>query len=165
MKNEAQPTTHDGLITDQAPDSFRITDAKSANWLVRKITELRAYRDRVKEWAEQELHRAAEDEKRLLYIFGTQLQTWAEAEIARSGGQRKSVNLPAGRVGYRTLGSRLVIDNAEAVVQWAKSNCPDAVIVKESLDKEKLNTLLEETGEVPDAGAHVEAAREKFFVE
>ena len=93
------------------------------------------------------------------------MQAWALAEINKLGGRRKSVCLPAGRVGYRKRQSKLVIENADLVIRWAKAACPGAVIVKEKLDKTALTAHLRTTGEVPDNGAHVVPEHEAFFIE
>jgi hypothetical protein len=44
------------------PDTFVVNDAMSANWLLRKIVEARAYAKHVKEWANGELRRAEREE-------------------------------------------------------------------------------------------------------
>ena len=44
------------------PETFAVDDAASANWLVRKIVETRAYAKHVKEWADGELRRAEREE-------------------------------------------------------------------------------------------------------
>jgi hypothetical protein len=67
---------HDGLpavhVTDvetdietlkTIPKQFAIDNEKSANWLVKRIQQSRAYAQKVKEWAEQELRRAAREEQ------------------------------------------------------------------------------------------------------
>lgn len=159
--------SEDHTPTNDAAESsseFRICDEKSANWLVRKVVEARAYRKRVRRWAEREIRQAAEDEKRLLFRYGTQLQAWASDEIRKLRGRRKSVGLPGGRVGYRTAGPKLVIEDVVAVVRWAKTACPEAIILEQRLDKATLNAHLLNSGEIPDHGAHLEPEREQFFI-
>ena len=46
------------LRDDAAPDTSKIKDASSANSIVRKIVEARAYAHDIKKWAEAELRRA-----------------------------------------------------------------------------------------------------------
>jgi hypothetical protein len=57
-RKETAEEVDGGKTSDLAaaiPDSFGVTDASQANWLVRKIKELRAYKTRVKHWAATEL--------------------------------------------------------------------------------------------------------------
>jgi len=146
------------------PESFAVNDARQANWLVRRIVESRQYREHVQEWAAQELKRAEADEARLMYMFGSQLRAWASAEIEGHGGRRKSVALPAGTVGFRTAPVKLIVDDEKSVVAWAKTHHPEMVVVVEQVAKSALNDLLAQTGEIPEAGVHIEPAMEKFFV-
>lgn len=145
-------------------DIFRVSDDESANWVIRKIADARAYAERVAAWAEKEQARAKHEEESLLFRFGEQLKAYARRKIEEQGGRRKSVNLPAGCVGFRKEGPKIVIDDEGVVVEWAKKHHPDLVSVVERLSKGAFNQLVEQTGEVPDHGVHVEAEREKFYV-
>ena len=147
-----------------ASDEFRVCDESSANWVVRKVVEARAYAERVKRWADHEIRRAEQDEERLMYLFGSQLHAWVASEVARFGGRRKSLNLPAGRVGFKKLGMKLVIEDIQAVLQWAKTACPAAVIVKERLDKALLDDHVRRTGALPDHGVSIRPTCDLFFI-
>src|SRR4051812_10376686 len=91
----------DSEILSTIPKEFRIDCEDHANWLIRKISDARQYAARVKEWAEQELRRAQREEQTLLFLFGRQIESWTECEIAKLKGRRKSLALPAGIVGFR----------------------------------------------------------------
>src|SRR5688500_10586408 len=110
---------------------FVIDSPERANWLVRKIVECRQYAARAREFAEREQRRAAREERTLLYLFGRQLETWAAWEIAARGGRQKSISLPAGTVGYRTVGPKLVIDDEAVALAWARQHVPEAVVTTE----------------------------------
>lgn len=144
------------------PTQFEIVDAKTANWLVRKVIEARQYAQRVKEWAELEQRRAEREEQTLLFLFGRQLQGWVRAEIA--SGRKKSVGLPAGTVGFRKVNASLHVDDESAVLLWCKKNCPTAVVRVEKLSRSVLSDHFKATGEIPDDGAHVEPERESFSI-
>jgi len=146
------------------PESFRVHDDASANWVVRQIIERRAYSQRCAEWCEKEQARAKHEEDFFLFRYGQQLREFAQAKIAAAGGRRKTVNLPAGAVGFRSEKSKLVIDDEALVIKWARTNLPNAVTVVEHLSKSELNEHLDHTGELPGAGAHVEPARERFYI-
>ncbi|HSI34764.1 MAG: host-nuclease inhibitor Gam family protein [Phycisphaerae bacterium] len=144
-----------------APHEFHVTDDASANWVVRRIVEARAYLARIKDWAERETRRVQREEEFFFRRFGEELEAWARSQLR---GRRKCVALPAGRIGFRRAAAKLTVTNPEAVLRWARKHCPEAVIVIERLSKSALNKRFKQDGEVPDAGAHVEPEREAFYV-
>jgi hypothetical protein len=150
-------------VLRMVPKHFCIDDEASANWLVRKITSARAYAERVKAFADQELRRAEREERTLLFLFGRQIEMWAKSQIDKLH-NRKSLSLPAGEVGYRTIAPKLVIDDENVVIAWAKNNCQQAVVITEKLSKSELNEYVKTTGSVPDAGAHVDPQTERFYI-
>ncbi len=147
----------------QVPEKFRVTDESSANWVVRRIAEAKAYAEKVSAWAEAETRRAQREQAFFLGRFGPELEAWAHKKIKARGGRQKSNHLPAGRVGYRTKPAKLVINNEPTVITWAKANCPEAINVTERCSKSKLNKHFEATGELPD-GASLEPQRDDFYV-
>jgi phage host-nuclease inhibitor protein Gam len=151
-------------VLKTVPKAFCIEDEKSANWLVRKIMNARAYASRVKEWAEQEQRRAEREEKTLLYLFGRQIEDWARVEIEKLKGKRKSLNLPAGVVGFRQIKPCLQVDDEAAVIRWASENLPAAVTVIERLSRSELKQYFEKTGETPVEGVHVEPGGDRFYI-
>ena len=82
-------------------EGFCVRDESSANWVIRKIAECRSYAERVTVWAAAEIRRAEKEEEFFLFRFGGQLERWASEEIRKLKGRRKSLNLPAGAVGFR----------------------------------------------------------------
>jgi hypothetical protein len=146
------------------PDRFSIHDDATANWVVRKILEARAYAKHCDEWCAREQARARRDEEFLMLRYGPQLHEHARQRIGEQGGRRKSVNLPAGTIGFRHEGAKLLVDDEAKVIEWAKRNRPELVCVVERLSKSGLNQHLEATGEAPDVGVHIEPAREKFYI-
>ena len=131
--------------TNGAAELTRAT-AERANWLVRKILDCRAYWIRAKAFAEREQRRAAREERTLMWLFGRQLEAWAAQEISASGGRAKSIQLPAGILGFRLVGPRLVIDDEAVVTAWAKQHLPHAVVTSERLVKAVLDDAMENTG-------------------
>jgi hypothetical protein len=145
-------------------EQFRIHDDASANWLVRKIVEARTYAKRCNEWCARDEARAQRDEEFLLFRFGEQLIAHARKRIGEQGARRKSLSLPAGVVGFRHEGPKLLVDDETAVIEWAKQHNPELVSTVERLSKSALNQHLEKTGEVPDVGVRIEPARERFYI-
>ena len=151
-------------VLKSIPKQFEVNDEKSANWLVRRIMDSRSYATQVKAWAEAELRRAAREQQTLLFLYGRQIEAWAKDEVAKSKGRRKSLNLPAGCVGFRASPPRIVVDDEIAVLTWARRSLPAAVVVTEKLAKSVINDHCERTGELPDDGVHIEPACEKFYI-
>lgn len=145
------------------PPRFSIRDEKTADWLVRKLVEADAHIARVKLQAQREICRTEREKAFLLFRFGRPLETWAQKELAKHKGRRKSLLLLSGTVGFRTLKAKLVLDDEAKAVAWAKRHCRSAVVIIERLSKTTLNQHVANTGEVPN-GAHWEQAQEKFFV-
>lgn len=151
-------------VLKSVPKEFCIDSEERANWLVRKIIAARDYAVRVKTWSEQEQRRAAREEQTLMFLFGRQIEAWAKYEIDKLKGRRKSMNLPAGAVGFRSVSARLVVDDEAAVLAWARFHLPDAVIVTEKLSKSVINEHAEKLGLIPDEGVHIEPVSERFFI-
>ena len=113
------------------PDRFAVTAGRTANWVVRRVMEARAYGQAVKEWAEAEATRAQREEEVLLAHFGAGLQQVLAEEMERARGRRKSLKLPAGTIGLRAEPARLRVADEDAVIAWAKSHLPQAVRISE----------------------------------
>jgi hypothetical protein len=151
-------------VLKTVPEAFAIDSEEHANWLVQKVTAARQYAERVKKWAEQELRRAEREEETLMFLFGRQIETWAKSEIGNQNGRRKSLALPAGTLGYRKLAAKLVIDDEELVLEWAKKNCEVAIVITERLSKSVLDEFFKKTGAIPDQGAHIDPEIERFYI-
>lgn len=169
------------------PAKYSVTDAASANWLVRRIVETRSYADRVRAWAAIEVRRAEREERFFIHYYGSQLEQWTRAEIETLGGRRRSICLPGGTVGFRRSRARLLIcDEAELLRwchshlvdaltleinatgadacklrQWCRTNCSEARI-NESVSRSGLDQYFRSTGEYPQ-GTEI-TSQEKFFI-
>lgn len=175
---------------DDVPDvpvKYAVSDASSANWLVRRIVGARGYASRVRAWAATEIRRAEREEQFFLHQYGTQLEQWTRAEIEATGGRRRSIGLPGGTVGFRRERPHLLIcdetellawcrahlidackvevmaTGAEALQlqQWSRLNTPQARL-NGSIVKSLLDKYLRDTGECP-AGAEI-VGNEKFYI-
>jgi hypothetical protein len=153
-----------GFPDPEVPEQFAVSDRDSANWVVRKINEARAYRKAVAVYAAREMKRAEREEEFFLFRFEGQLRAWAVSEIVKLKGRRKTINLPAGSLAFRTDGPKLVIDDDEKVIEWARGNCPEAVQISERLSRGVVKEHFEATGEVPKQGTHFEPEAERFFI-
>lgn len=153
----------------EVPEGFEVRDEDSANWVVRKICEARAYMEKVREFADRELARASKDEEFFLSRFGPGLEKYASASLK---GKKRSVALPAGTLGFRKQPARLVVENDEQALKWAKAYLPAAVVVvpaTEKLSKSALNEAVSAAMKQPDGaqipdGARWQDERDSFFV-
>ena len=109
------------------PDHFAVSDESSANWVVRKIVEARAYATRVEAWAAAEVRRAERDERWFLDRFGPQLERWARQELAARGGRARSLKLPGGQLGFRSTPPTLQTVETSALKVWCELHLPSAV--------------------------------------
>lgn len=151
-------------VLRSVPKQFAIEDERTANWLVRRIMASRAYAQSVKDWAEHEQARAAREERTLLFLFGRQLEAWVKGEIEKLNGRRKSVPLPAGTVGFRTMNPCLQVDDEQLVLNWCQRHLPPAIVIVHKLSRTILKDHFEKTGEMPEEGAHVDPGGERFFI-
>ncbi len=156
-------TVADALPSTDVPPAFRVADTASANWVIRKVIEARAYADRVKRWAELELRRADREEQFFLGRFGAELEAWARAEIANLHDGRKSLRLPSGMIGFRTAPPSLLITDENKLLEWAQGHLRQAVEVRRLIRKSVLLEHLKLTGECP-IGAEIRDGDERMFI-
>lgn len=145
------------------PPTFAVTDAASANWVVRKIVEARAHAERVRRWAELEVRRAEQEEQFFLRRFGVELEAWARGEIAKLADGRKSIRLPSGMLGFRTAPPSLVITDETKLMNWVEDHVRDAVEIRRMLLKSVVLNHIKTTGECP-IGAEVGGGDKRFFI-
>lgn len=162
--NTSNTVEYEDLEQLDVPQHFAVNDDSSANWVIRKILECRAYAKRCGDWYEGEQARAKNQEKFFLFRFGQQLQEYARRKIEAERTRRKSISLPAGSLGFRHEGPKLIIDDEAAVIQWAKEHMPALVTTVDRLSKSSLNDHVAQTGEVPEVGVHIEPAKEQFYI-
>lgn len=163
MKKHTDPSSIKPPISAEVdpPDTFVVIDEASANWVVRKIIEARAYARHVKEWAQGELRRAEREEQFFLHAYGRQLEDWARALITKGG--RKSLKLPAGTIGYRTDPPRLDVLDEQKLIEWCRTALPTALKIETHIFKQHIKDHFTITGECPD-GAAITEGGQRFFV-
>jgi hypothetical protein len=109
---DGQDQAPDGVLV---PESFQVDSAKTANWLVRKILEFRRYQQKVRAWADAEIHKAEQEENHLVQRFGGALEVWLRRALEEHDGRRRSISLPAGCVGLRVEPTRLVVSDENSL--------------------------------------------------
>jgi hypothetical protein len=172
----------------EVPEGFHVDDEPKASWAVRKIVEVRAHAERVKRWAERELHRSQRDEAWLMRRFGPELEAWLREELRRRGGRRRSIALPDGTLGLRQQPPKLEVVEEPVVAAWCERHLPEAVRVcvesegaaalelarwqrrheedarlRRQVLREPLARHAAESGELPE-GCSLRPAEDRFYV-
>jgi phage host-nuclease inhibitor protein Gam len=151
----------DSAVVD-VDDRFHVCDERSANWVLRKVIELRAYRQHVAEWAEAETIRADRQEAFLLHRFGAELERWTRDQLAQQRG-RKSIRLPAGKLGFRTSPTTLQINDEPRLLAWCQRHLPSALKAVQHVLKSVVMEHVKDTGELPD-GSEITSGGERFYI-
>ena len=144
-------------------ERFHVLDEGSANWVLRKIAECRAYRDRVARWAQAETLRAERQEAFLRRRFGNELEAWAREQIGKQHGRRRSIALPAGVLGFRREPIKLLVVDEGVLVGWCRTHLPAAIRTTESLLRSEIQAHIKTTGECP-VGAELGGGAERFYI-
>lgn len=117
-------------IAPAVPEAFRVHNVSSANWLVRRIVESRAYGTHVRTWAAAEIRRAENEERFFFQRFGPQLEAWAREYLRISNGHRRSIPLPSGTIGFRAVAAHLIVTDETKLLAWCHMHLPTAISVE-----------------------------------
>lgn len=189
--NATVPLDKQGQARDEdqvAGREFVVDTDEAANWLVRSIKSQRDYVCRVEQWAAIEIKRARRREEYLLQRYGHELEAWLRRRLEDERGRRRSINLPAGSVGFRAASAKLHVTNTTALLTWVKANLIDALQVQisaagsdasrlaewqaaegletqftESVSKRLVNAYVAEIGELPE-GTGLEPAHDQLQI-
>lgn len=185
---EVQDVGEDAPSVEVDP-AFAVRDAATANWVVRKVAEARRYAASAEAWAAAEVSRADREERFFLTRFGPDLEAWVRSELSRLGGRRRSLDLPAGRAGFRAVPPALVVTDETLLLPWCRGHLPAALRLRvdargkaalllgrllagsghldldltESASVAEVRRHLEGTGELPP-GTDVGSPVERFYV-
>jgi hypothetical protein len=142
----------DDQIAKEVKERFSIKDAGSANWAAGKIAMWQNEIDRRKAQAKEYIAEAERNVRRLKYLFMTQLEAWAKANIPQD---KKSLKLPSATLKFTETQDKIEVVDDEKAVAWATVNLPDAVEIKPSLVMLKDYWLKSERKSVPDGCAEI----------
>lgn len=114
----------------------------AAEWAMARLSaaqeERSALEAQAAEWARRIqtwFTKAAGPLDRTISFFSAHLEAYALRERARTGGKRKSVALPSGKIGTVERGPKVTVTDEAKVIAWAKSHLagPDRIaVVKQS---------------------------------
>ena len=145
-----------------APDTSEIEDVSSANSVVRKIVEARAYARHVKKWAEAELRRAEREEQFFFRNYCDQLEEWTRGELAKDR-RRKSIRLPAGTVGFRIEPKKLALKDDKKLMAWCRRYLPNALVNRTLIVRDVLTNYIRKSGKCPD-GAAITGGKLRLYI-
>lgn len=140
-------------------EKFVVDDLSKAEWTLKKIVERQEeiaeksfqaqqmkadYVDKVDGWLREEVAKLNGE----IAFFEGVLEPFIVSELEKSGGRKKSVNLPSGKCGYRKGKTIFRYGGEEAsaknagLTAWAKENCADCVKTTELVDWSELKRRL-----------------------
>jgi hypothetical protein len=167
---------------------FCIRDEASANWLVRRVKEARAYAEHITRWAAAEQLRAKREEAFLLGRYGQQLEQWLRGILSQEHRGRRSIQLPAGQVGLRINRAKPLVVHEGALAAWCRKHLPAAYHIElrasgdeavqlvalltksfpslktiEGADKRQVSAHFTNTGDLPP-GVEMRDVEERCFI-
>ena len=175
-------TLHEELLEsygiDRDDTAFSIGDLDTASWASRKLQADAQEKHRIDDWAAREITRIKDIQQRHVDSIDSRmgfltghLHTYLNHIIKEGEIQKKSLNLPGGKIAIRTGKQSISIDNEDAVIEYLEAADETAPIkVKKSILKTELGkvssvkgsaVILDATGE-PIPGAHIEPAADSF---
>jgi hypothetical protein len=150
-------------------DQFQIATKDQAAWALRKMSKIQAEVNenalaadieikRIMDWRISENAKLQGSLNFFEYLLMGYFQEQRKADPSL-----KTVKLPHGILKMRAQQAEFAYDD-EVLLPWAKEHLPAAVVVKESVAKNRLKDWLRETGELPD-GVTITDRPDKFSVE
>lgn len=148
-----------------AEPAFCIDSEDRANWLLRKLANLDAEKERIQTQAETLLRQLESDRASLLHLYEAQLQAYVRARLEATGGRRKSLVLLQGTCAFRSVPPGLKLANQDAAERHAvieEMSC-FAYKFNGAAYRELAEERLRETGELLP-GMETLEARESFSI-
>lgn len=115
--------------TPGTSEGFHICDEGAANWVLRKLANIKSERARIEAQSAAMLKQLDTDEKSLMHRFGAELEEFARQTLAANGSRRRSLTLFQGTLAFRFVAPAMKVSDQEAAIRWAKENAPDLVSV------------------------------------
>ena len=88
------------------------------------------------------------------------MKGWVIDQLQIAGGRRRSLNLPAGRLGFRKLQPHVVINDKAQLLAWCREHLPDALRVHVDATGPDVEALLRQVADrFPDAKVETFASK------
>lgn len=158
----------------EADEHWTIDGPSSLNWALERMSEQQAQIDENDALAKEAVERirARLEEcnapaRRSLAYFEGQIKLYAESHRGEliGGGKKKSRALPAGTIGWRKSGGKIVIMDEAACLAWARQQPIEADLVRVKVEPNKtaINDWFKANGEVPP-GCELEPEAEAIYI-
>jgi hypothetical protein len=92
--------------TEPTEERFVLDSEEKVNWLLRKLANIEAEKQRVTAQYQTMMAVLESDERSLRYCFENDLRAFAAQKLAEGGNRRKTVPLLQGSLSFRTLPRR-----------------------------------------------------------
>lgn len=143
----------------EVKERFRVKDVPTATWAAGKIALWQSEIERRKYQAKNYVGEAERALDSLKFLFMTQLEEWAKANIPQD---KKHIKLASATLKFTDTKEKLEIKDEKAVVAWATINLSDAVEITASLQILKDQWLKDR---IVPAGCEIIPAGTNFKVE
>ena len=153
-------------ILEPTEERFVLDSEEKVNWLLCKLANLEAERNRVKAQSEKMLTMLDSEINGLRFRFEDDLRAFTAERLAQSGGRRKSVHLLQGTLSFRTVPASLKIADPQAALDYAKVlGLPVHTLttIDTQVYREKAHKALMETGELLP-GVELTPEAERFSI-
>lgn len=160
------------ILDYDVPDQGFIVDSmEDADWCVDKVGKAEANIERYtalardyKKRIDERLEKLVEPHQKTIAVMTSFLTPWANTEIARLH-NKKSIELPSGRVGFRSSTGSLEITDEVKAITWLEGNGHvECVKTEKTIRKDETKKLIKATGEVPD-GLDLKSGATVFYVD
>lgn len=147
-KGTTCPDNADALETQTKPE-FHIDSDSAANWLLRKLANLDAEKERIQRQAAEMIADLDRQKNSLEHLYGAELASYCYSKL---DGRSKTVRFLQGTCSFRTVPAGLKLDDLTAALVYAKSAALPVIETLEKLDtaayREIAESKLMETGEL-----------------
>lgn len=126
------------VLAVEQPEGFAVRDRASAEWVLERIFDAEADDAALEERKRilvRNIERMQEAQRRraawLRRRFEPELREWARAEL--EGKRGRTIRTPFGTLSFRKGRRRVVVEDEDGAVAWARRHRPEAVRVEERL--------------------------------
>jgi phage host-nuclease inhibitor protein Gam len=155
--------------TEPTDERFVLDSEEKVNWLLRKLANIEAEKQRVTAQYQTMMAALESDERSLRFRFENDLRTFTAQKLAEGGNRRKTVHLLQGSLSFRTLPQALKVNDITSAVAFARVTglpCLETVTEEKfnaNIYRQRAQEVLKERGEILP-GIEVLPERETFAV-
>jgi phage host-nuclease inhibitor protein Gam len=161
--------TQETATTEPADERFVLDSEEKVNWLLRKLANLEAEKQRVTVQFQTMMAALESDERSLRFRFENDLRAFAALKLTEGGNRKKTVHLLQGSLSFRTMPQAIRVKDLTSAIAFARvTNLPCLETVTEekfnaNIYRQRAQEVLEERGEILP-GIEVLPERENFVI-